>query len=471
MASFKELMEKKGKTINISDVVVPKIQMIHYSKLHSNENNFYSQGRIEELADSMLLVGMVLQPLLVRRTDMGEFDILSGHRRKQACIYNINRGHKKFEMVPCIEIIANDDFIHEIIQEMIDESREIDAEKAMDLFCEYILIAANSTGREELTDYEKIMQAMGLKRILPLLRGDEELKGRALRAEIAKEVNKSDGTIGNYENIYNNLVPEGMERLKNQTLGITMASKICSLNPENQRELLKLERISEEDILKYKSERNSENGLLDGQMYVWEAEEQKTSGTEPDEEITEDYETVTEPQSIQENVSEDDEGKSGEIAVPQYAEGIDEHTAADNGQPVDVAAYSSDDVKSLLDVYVKKLELLVPRNNNDSIHRKSIIIKDALSFYLQRIEKSHKLKAKNEERIHIPCEIGDRLYGIIGENISCNVVEGYRIDSSGVYIEAGGVFIKDDNIGRYYFFSEQEAQAVYKSKIKRSKAQ
>ena len=62
-----------------------------------SESNFYSQEKIEELADSFLAVGQQ-QPSVLARID-GEFVIVSGHRRNLANIFNLERGYKKYEKV------------------------------------------------------------------------------------------------------------------------------------------------------------------------------------------------------------------------------------------------------------------------------------------------------------------------------------------------------------------------------------
>ena len=389
MASFKKLLEEKGKILNIADIIVPKTQMIHYSKLNSNPKNFYRQDRIEELADSILLAGMVLEPLIIWKTDLGEYEVLAGHRRRRACILNVERGHKRFELIPCIEIIAGD-----LIQEMIDEYKEngMDAEEAMDVFAEYILIASNASGRGELTDYEKVMQAARLKIILPLMRGDEELKGRALRAEIAKEMNRSDGMIGNYDNIYNNLIPEGMERLRDGTIGIRIASKLCSLPQDAQEELIKQDKITEYDVQRYKQ--------------LAEKEVEKKSDSAIDVEMVEtDIEEESEPDSNSELDNEQDisENDNEEMKVDYGKESVTENEsmAAVQTEPVPISkpvaaegnryvnlSYGRDDVEHLLSVYKKQVDAVTEmsqgRDANDLVLKKSIIIRDALSLYMEQ---------------------------------------------------------------------------------------
>lgn len=384
MASFAALLKEKGKTLNVSDIVVPKIQMIHYQKLKSSKKNFYRQDQIEELADSIELVGMVLQPLIVCKTDMGEYEVLAGHRRMGACIHNVEvKKLKKYEQIPCIEIVAAD-----LIKEMIEEYQEkgMDAEEAMDVFAEYIIIATNSTARGELTDYEKVMQAARLQIIIPIMHGDEELKGRALRAEIAKEMKVSNGTIGNYMNIYNNLVPMGMEMLEYGVLGITMASKICSLDPEVQKELLSQERITDADILRYKNPPATDAEVTEEtaveEMFECEQDNIETDYSE-------------ETQSVEMKI--ENYAAEGEAQMKE-AEKITDLVMSDKCEPqasmtkYEEVMYSKDDVAHLLQTYSQQVDRVLSINQmqrvsgDDRVLKKSVIIRDALTAYLRQFE-------------------------------------------------------------------------------------
>ena len=386
MASFQALLKEKGKTLNISEMIVPKIQMIHYKKLKGSRKNFYSKERIEELADSIELAGMILQPLVVCKTDMGEYEVLVGHRRLAANAYNVEtKGLKKFEQVPCIEIVAA-----EVIKEMIELYKEkgMTAEEAMDVFSEYIIIATNSTERGDLTDYEKVMQAARLRIIIPIMHGGEELKGRALRAEIAKEMGKSDGMVGNYMNIYNNLIPAGMEMLEHGLLGITMASKLCSLEPEEQEELLSQERITDADIQRYKKSEESD---------AWNQKEEKSVVTEKSERILEDEDDSMckcdseNDMSVGEN-EEKEQGKIEEQCEDKGNEKMD--MAAGDGQAYSDVTYGKEDVAHLLDTYTAQVDRVsrvaqydeAGQKGNASVLKKSVIIRDALSSYIQKFD-------------------------------------------------------------------------------------
>ena len=258
MASLQEMMQKKGAALVQAGIFVPKIQKIHYKKLRPSEMNFYRQNDILELADAILLTGGILQPLIVRKTDIDEYEVLAGHRRRLANIMNVEqRGYKVFEQVPCIEIVVSD-YIQRIAEILEIDKNQIDEKEIIDIVMEYVLIVTNSSARGELSDYERMMEAMRLKKIMPYLVGSEELKGRALRLAIAKYMKKSDGTIGMYEAIYNNLVEPGKDKFKNGILGITMAYKLSGIPKDIQKELLKQKSITEEDINQYRPRKKTE---------------------------------------------------------------------------------------------------------------------------------------------------------------------------------------------------------------------
>ena len=60
------------------------VEPIHFSKLISNKNQFYREEELEELADTILLLGGIAQNLLVRKIGVDRYEILVGHRRWRA---------------------------------------------------------------------------------------------------------------------------------------------------------------------------------------------------------------------------------------------------------------------------------------------------------------------------------------------------------------------------------------------------
>ena len=81
----------------------PRIQMIHYTKLKPSPDNFYDTEGIEKLAAAIRIAGEVKNPLRVRKTDIDEYEVNEGHRRRLATIYNVEQlGIKELEFVPCV---------------------------------------------------------------------------------------------------------------------------------------------------------------------------------------------------------------------------------------------------------------------------------------------------------------------------------------------------------------------------------
>lgn len=259
MGSLSRLIKEKGGELGGERTGQVKVQQIHYTKLKESALNFYtrSDDEVAELADTMLITGGILQPLIVRKTDMSEYEILAGHKRKSASVYNVERGYKEYEFLPCIVIDMSGLMAKKISEKILAEHGDITDDRLLDMIAEYIVICTNSTASES-SDYEKMMQAVRLSEILPVMLDNEELKGRALRAEIAREMKCSNGQVGRYQSIYNNLVPEAMERFKDGKIKFSTACSLSGLGKEQQREILKKQQITAADIETVKQEKNTE---------------------------------------------------------------------------------------------------------------------------------------------------------------------------------------------------------------------
>lgn len=209
-------------------MAAPKTQMIHYTQLLESEKNFYETDGIEELADSILAAGQILQNLIVRKIDVNRYEVIAGHRRRKAAIYNVNRGYKDFEFLPCI-VQDTDDVVSEIN-----------------------LILTNSTQRIR-TDYEKMQEIQRLKELIPMTEGGS-VKGRALREMIARALNVSKTKVAQLENINNNLVPEAMEKFKEGKINVSVANEMAAVPEEKQKELVKKKDLSLSDVKQVKKD-------------------------------------------------------------------------------------------------------------------------------------------------------------------------------------------------------------------------
>ena len=194
------------------------VEPIHFSKLISNKNQFYREEELEELADTILLLGGIAQNLLVRKIGVDRYEILVGHRRWRASkILVEERGLQKFAFLPCLAIECDD------------------------VTAEVILILTNSTARGDANGYEQMMEVVRLQELIPKMKGNEDLKGRVLRKEIALSVKKSESTVQNMMYIFRHLSAVGMAAFKAEKLTPASALYLARQSPEDQEKLVNME--------------------------------------------------------------------------------------------------------------------------------------------------------------------------------------------------------------------------------------
>ena len=197
------------------------VEPIHFSKLISNKNQFYREEELEELADTILLLGGIAQNLLVRKIGVDRYEILVGHRRWRASkILVEERGLQKFAFLPCLAIECDD------------------------VTAEVILILTNSTARGDANGYEQMMEVVRLQEFIPKMKGNEDLKGRVLRKEIALSVKKSESTVQNMMYIFRHLSAVGMAAFKAEKLTPASALYLARQSPEDQEKLVNMELLT-----------------------------------------------------------------------------------------------------------------------------------------------------------------------------------------------------------------------------------
>lgn len=201
-----------------------------------SESNFYSQEKIEELADSFLAVGQQ-QPTVLARVE-GEFRIVSGHRRNLANIRNLERGHEEYRKV------------RYLYKDMTPAMLELS------------LIMGNALNRE-LTAWEKTRQAQRLKETLLKARDEDglEIQGK-LRDVIADLMNESSSNIARMESISSHAAAEIREEFEKGSIGISAAYEASKLPPDEQKELAG--KIAEGNHIQVKKIRGKTAG--DGRM-------------------------------------------------------------------------------------------------------------------------------------------------------------------------------------------------------------
>ena len=245
-----DLLNNNSKPIQDKDEDIKrfKITQININKLVPSSNNFYSIDKIEELKNTIELLGLQ-QNLVVKKIENGMYKIISGHRRYYSMLNLYQEGNKNFEYVPC----------------KVEEEDELKNDLR--------LIITNSTARE-LTDWEKIHQAKRLKELLTEYKEREKIPGR-VRDIVADILNVSATQVARMESVENNLIDDFKEEMKEDNIKISVAYELSKLPEEKQREVYKehedKRNITIKDI-KQKSEDEKEViEVLEGQVTVEEA--------------------------------------------------------------------------------------------------------------------------------------------------------------------------------------------------------
>ena len=112
MALFESLIKDAGK--GEKKAAGFAVTMVHYTKLIPSENNNYSMDSIKELAQMIVLAGGVKQNLLARKKTPDEYELIAGHRRRQAVKYLVEElGHEEYAMLP-VHVERDGDLMSEV---------------------------------------------------------------------------------------------------------------------------------------------------------------------------------------------------------------------------------------------------------------------------------------------------------------------------------------------------------------------
>lgn len=203
------------KGVSGSDTGPEQISYLPADKLDPDENNFYSLEGIDELADSIALIGLQ-QPLLVRPgEELGRYTVISGHRRL-AAIQLLQDGeddsaHLFDRGVPCIIDLGEQNII-----------QGTDLAKALQ---ELKLIYANSATRV-LSAAEISKQAERIEALLYTLKNQGMTFPGRMRQHVAKICQVSQTKIARLHAIRENLVPDLLERFDAGQINEAVAYRI-----------------------------------------------------------------------------------------------------------------------------------------------------------------------------------------------------------------------------------------------------
>lgn len=250
--SIRDFMEDVRQQGDDSDIY----EKVSVFDIQPNEDNFYKISNIEQLKNSIFSMGGVQQNLLLVKQPVNEkykYKAVAGHRRIRACIELVQEGNKEFEYVPAV------------IKENIDNDTE-----------DMLLIMTNGTQRE-LTDWEKVMQHMKLKEMIPKMKKRRGLDGKTRTLE-ADYLGVSEGQIAIYNTIGTRLDSWLMSMFKEGAIGISLAYEAAKLEPKMQKQLVQITinkgGFSEEDIKKLHG-----SSSIKGQMKIRKDQEEKEETT------------------------------------------------------------------------------------------------------------------------------------------------------------------------------------------------
>ena len=228
MAKKFDLAALMGEAVSKSDTGEMRVEQLPLAEIEENENNSYAQTGIDELAESIKVIGLQ-QPLVVRRKTEGGYLLLAGHRRRNALAL-LDR-----KTAPCIVLDAD---LDPSIQTLILHWTNTMARGGGGLTAEYTGQAA-----KEIEAALKDLQA----------RGVVELPGK-LRSYVAEVLKTSESQIAKAKAINNGLTKAWQGDFKCHRINDSAAYELSQCDPELQRKL---------------------HGAYQGKMYILDAKKIK----------------------------------------------------------------------------------------------------------------------------------------------------------------------------------------------------
>lgn len=211
MAKKFDLAALMGEAVSKSDTGEMRVEHIPLVEIEENANNSYAQNDIDELAESIKVIGLQ-QPLVVRRKTEGGYLLLAGHRRRNALAL-LDR-----KTAPCIVLDAD---LDPSIQTLILHWTNTMARGGGGLTAQYTAAAA-----KEIEAALRDLQA----------RGVVELPGK-LRSYVAEVLKTSESQIARAKAINNGLTKAWQGDFKCHRINDSTAYELSQCDPELQRKL------------------------------------------------------------------------------------------------------------------------------------------------------------------------------------------------------------------------------------------
>lgn len=210
----------------------------HYRQLVANEKNReLKKEKVRSIAESIIVNDRIIDKPQVTLLEDGNALIWAGHHRVAAIRYLVEeRGLTKFEYIKCD----------------VSPSHETDNE---------ILMIDTNLEREELSPYDRMIAIGRKEELLKIKRQKAKQNGNeiigSIRSEIAAKVESlSETQIGLYLRIYKKATDVVKQELKNNTITLTTAYKLSSLDSKKQKKQLN-------EILNPKKKKKQQNSNLE----------------------------------------------------------------------------------------------------------------------------------------------------------------------------------------------------------------
>lgn len=255
-----------------------------------SKGNFYSVEDVQDLKQSIELLG-VLQPLLVTdEEEDGKRRIIAGHRRRLAVMQLVDEGKERFRRVPILIKPKKNAIIDRLA-----------------------LIMANRF--REKTDWERMTEALETEKLVLELKDSMNIPGRT-RDLLAEIIETSPAQLGRYKAIYNNIIPELMAEFKANRIVVSVIYEASGLPEDYQKQAAEIFRENEvltlADIKQLKKNYEAAQ-QIPGQMDINQLQEQ------PEEQQAQENTTDGETDEEQEETATEGTGEATE-QQPEYVD-------------------------------------------------------------------------------------------------------------------------------------------------------
>lgn len=213
LASYDELFTTQEERDDMKREKVQNIPIEEIDDFPDHPFKVRNDESMGKLVDSIQENG-VLTPITVRRKEDGRYELLSGHRRKHACICC---GIK--EMPAIVKELTRDEGIIYMVDSNLQREEIMPSEKAFSYKMK--LDAMKRQGQR--TDLTSVPMAQKL--------------GKTSREIIAEQAGESADQVRRYIRL-TLLIPEILEMVDNKQVGFRPAVELSYLRPEEQKDLL-----------------------------------------------------------------------------------------------------------------------------------------------------------------------------------------------------------------------------------------